>query len=248
VASSASQASISTNLPGGVPPLRAGEGHTFLLRRLHSLSGIFPIGAYVLEHMVSNAFSTRGADAYGKQVQFLTGLPFVLALEIFFIFLPLAYHAGYGLVIWWRGDTNLGQAYPWTGNWLYAAQRWTGVLALIYICVHTWSMRFTGVHIMTNPDAAFAKVWLTLQNPWVVAFYFVGVFAATWHFVYGIWLFAAKWGITVGERARRNLGYVCIALGVAMALIWSSTMITFVRTPPTNPQLIRSMEVLRQAE
>src|SRR5438876_2964060 len=28
----------------GVAPLRAGEGHSFLLRRLHSLSGIVPVG------------------------------------------------------------------------------------------------------------------------------------------------------------------------------------------------------------
>jgi succinate dehydrogenase / fumarate reductase cytochrome b subunit len=248
VASSASQPSISSNLPGGVPPLRAGEGYSFLLRRLHSLSGIFPIGAYVLEHMISNAFANRGANAYSQQVHFLTGLPFVLALEIFFIFIPLAYHAGYGLVIWWGGKQNAGSAYPWAGNWLYGIQRWTGILALAYIGYHTWSMRFSGVHILSNPDAAFAKVWLTLQNPWIVAFYFLGVFAATWHFAYGIWLFAAKWGITTGESARRHFGYVCIALGIAMALVWSSTMISFVSTPRTNPQLIRSMEFLRQAE
>jgi len=248
VASSASQASVSNSLPGGVPPLRAGEGHSFLLRRLHSLSGIFPIGAYVLEHMVSNAFSTRGADAYGKQVEFLTGLPFVLALEIFFIFLPLAYHAGYGVVIWWRGDRNVGPAYPWSGNWLYTVQRWTGLIALVYIGYHTWAMRFTGVHIMTNPDAAFAKVWLALQSPWMVAFYFVGVLSATWHFAYGIWLFCAKWGITTGQAARRNLGYVCIAIGIAMALIWSATMVSFISTPRDNPQLVRSMEAYRLSE
>jgi succinate dehydrogenase / fumarate reductase cytochrome b subunit len=108
VASSASQPSISSNLPGGVPPLRAGEGYSFLLRRLHSLSGIFPIGAYVLEHMISNAYANRGANAYSQQVHFLTSLPFVPALEIFFIFIPLAYHAGYGLVIWWGGEAKRG--------------------------------------------------------------------------------------------------------------------------------------------
>jgi len=32
----------------GVAPLEAGEGSLFLLRRLHSLSGIFPIGAFLV--------------------------------------------------------------------------------------------------------------------------------------------------------------------------------------------------------
>ena len=39
--------------------------------------------------------------------------------------------------------------------------------------------------------------------------------AVCWHFAYGVWLFAAKWGITPGETARRRFGYVCVALGVA---------------------------------
>ena len=37
----------------GVEPLRAGQGHSFLLRKLHSLSGIVPIGAFLIEHILS---------------------------------------------------------------------------------------------------------------------------------------------------------------------------------------------------
>jgi succinate dehydrogenase / fumarate reductase cytochrome b subunit len=39
----------------GVAPLRAGQGYSFVLRRLHSLTGIVPIGAFLLEHFFSNA-------------------------------------------------------------------------------------------------------------------------------------------------------------------------------------------------
>ncbi len=35
--------------------------------------------------------------------------------------------------------------------------------------------------------------------------------ATCWHFAYGIWLFAAKWGITPGDKARQRFGYVCAA-------------------------------------
>jgi len=45
----------------GVAPLRAGEGMSFLLRRLHSLTGIVPIGAFLLEHFLSNAEAFKGA-------------------------------------------------------------------------------------------------------------------------------------------------------------------------------------------
>ena len=42
-----------------------------------------------------------------------------------------------------------------------------------------------------------------------------GIVAASWHFSYGVWLFAAKWGLTVGEQARRKFGYVCFVLAIA---------------------------------
>src|SRR5437868_7499055 len=93
----------------GVTPLRAGEGHSFLLRRLHSLSGIVPIGAFLVEHFVSNSEATKGAVAYNEQVRFLTGLPFVSVLEWVFIFLPILYHAFYGFYIWYRGESNVGE-------------------------------------------------------------------------------------------------------------------------------------------
>ena len=72
----------------GVAPLRAGQGTSFLLRRLHSLSGIIPVGLFLIEHFVSNAFATKGPGAYTKQVEFLSSFPFVVGLELFGIWLP----------------------------------------------------------------------------------------------------------------------------------------------------------------
>ena len=84
-------ATVATTVKRGVPPLRAGQGHSFFWRRLHSLSGIIPVGAFLLEHFVSNAFATNGPQAYAAQVKFLTGLPFVPVLETVGIYIPLLY-------------------------------------------------------------------------------------------------------------------------------------------------------------
>ena len=228
----ASTASPATpiGMRGGVAPLRAGEGRSFLLRRLHSLSGIIPIGAFLVEHFVSNAFATRGPAAYTKQVELLSSFPFVVGLELFGIWLPILYHALYGFYIWYRGETNVGD-YPWTGNWMYAAQRWTGGIAFFYMLYHTWHLRFSGVHLLSHPEAAFPKVQAEFQNPWIVAFYAVGVIAASWHFAYGLWLFAAKWGITPGDNARRKFGYVCVVIGLAFMAVGAATMYSFLTTP-----------------
>jgi succinate dehydrogenase / fumarate reductase cytochrome b subunit len=239
VASSASPIEKGTiEIPKGVPSLRAGEGNSFLLRRLHSLSGIIPIGAFLVEHFISNSEATNGVQAYNEQVKFLTSLPFVHAMEWLFIFLPLLYHGLYGFYIWYRGDSNVGD-YPWTGNWLYTSQRWTGAIAFVYIVYHVVDMRFTGVHLMGGGyNAAFSKVWFEFQNPWTVAFYVIGIVAASWHFAYGVWLFCAKWGITVGERARKRLGYVCLALAIALVGIGLWTITGFVRTPADQVPII----------
>src|SRR5271169_2445939 len=96
---------------------------------------------------------------------------------------------------------------------------------------HTYYLRFTGVHLATHPMQSFAKVQSEFQNPWMIAFYCVGIIAASWHFSYGLWLFAAKWGITVGERARKRFGYLCLGLAVALIAIGLITIRAFVSAP-----------------
>lgn len=221
-----------TRIPAGVPALRAGVGHSFFWRRLHSLSGIVPVGAFLCEHFLSNAFATNGPQAYADQVKFLTGLPFTLVLEICAIYIPIAFHALYGIYIWYRGEGNVGD-YSWSGNWLYTAQRWTGVIAFLYIGYHTYTMRFSGVHLFHGGHIyAFGKVHNELMAPWAVAFYVVGIAAASWHFAYGIFLFCAKWGLVSGERARRRLAYVCLAIGLAFVGVGAMTLKAFISPNP----------------
>ena len=217
----------------GVPPLRAGTGRSFFWRRLHSLSGIVPVGAFLLEHFVSNAFATNGPCAYGQQVRFLTGLPFVPALEIFGIYIPLLYHALYGFYIWARGEANVSD-YPWAGNFMYSAQRWTGAIAFAYILWHTYTMRFTGIHLLTNPQATFHKVQMELQNPWAASFYVIGITAAAWHFAYGLFLFCAKWGITVSDRSRKAMGAVSTAIAIVLIAVGMATLGSFFSKPWLN--------------
>ena len=196
----------------GVAPLRAGQGISFVLRRLHSLSGIVPVGAFLLEHiLISNSAAMNGPTAYAHQVRFLASLPLVPILELFGVWLPILFHAGYGFYIWRRGETNL-LAYPWSGNWMYSAQRWTGGIAFAYIAFHTYTLRFSGIDLHAYPGASFGKVQAELVQPLLLAFYVVGLVSASWHFAYGIWLFCTKWGIVSGERARKRFLAVCLGL------------------------------------
>src|SRR6202012_4563925 len=226
----------------GVQPLGSQQGNSYLWRKLHSLSGIVPIGAFLLEHILSNFEAVNGPLAYAQQVKFLNSLPLVRVLEWAFIFIPLAFHAGYGVVIAVRGRSNVN-VYPWAGNWGYLTQRITGLIALAYIIQHVWRQRFAGVQLPEHPGAAFAKVQHELHNPWMLAIYVIAMIATCWHFSYGIWLFAAKWGITPGDKARKNFGYVCAAAGTALCVLGLVGMYAFV-----NPKYANAPEDVMPAQ
>jgi succinate dehydrogenase / fumarate reductase cytochrome b subunit len=62
----------------------------------------------------------------------------------------------------------------------------------------------------------------------MLAIYAIAMIATCWHFSYGLWLFAAKWGITPGDKARKNFGYVCTALGAVLIVIGLASLYAFV--------------------
>ena len=235
-------------LQAGVQPLRAGQGVSFLLRKLHSLLGIIPIGAFLVEHLLSNFEALKGPAAYAAQVKFLNSLPLVRVLECVFIFLPLLYHGLYGVYIWVRGKSNIVY-YPWAGNWMYIAQRYTGLIALIYIIQHVIRQRFTGADLPNHPGMAFAKVQHELSNPIMLAVYVIAMIAICWHFAYGIWLFAAKWGITPGEVARKRFGYACFAVGVLLCAIGIASIWAFIEPKYQNaPEDVAPAMILFSAQ
>ena len=114
---------------GGVQPLRAGEGTPFSGESSTRCSASSPLAPSSSSTSLSNFEALKGPAAYGAQVKFLNSLPLVRVLEWTFIFLPILYHGLYGIYIWLRGKSNVVY-YPWAGNWMYVAQRWTGLIAI----------------------------------------------------------------------------------------------------------------------
>jgi succinate dehydrogenase / fumarate reductase, cytochrome b subunit len=60
-----------------------------------------------------------------------------------------------------------------------------------------------------------------------MAFYVIGLIAASWHFAYGIWLFCAKWGIVVGDKAQERLLSLCLAFFVVLTVVGIASLYTF---------------------
>lgn len=198
----------------------------FWLRRLHSLSGVMPIGAFLLEHMFTNSFIVKGAEAYNEKIEFLQGLPYVVFLEVGFIGLPILYHAFYGFYIMFSGKSNLS-SYPHTSNWLYSLQRWTGILTFIYIGYHVYQTRI--VNALYGTEVSYARMADLMQSPVNFWFYIAGLAAVMFHFANGLWGFFISWGVTVGPKAQKISAVVCALLGVGLYFSGVNALLHLVR-------------------
>ena len=193
----------------------------YLLHKLHSLSGIVPVGAFLAEHFWSNSTALVSASRYNETSQELQTIPFRLVVEWAFIFLPILYHGGYGVYIWLHGKSNVSQ-YPWVKNWLFTLQRYTGLIAFAYIGWHLYTERW-----LTHGKSTYATVAADLANPWYFAFFLVGILASSFHLGVGIWNFLCKWGLAATVRAQRAAGRLGVLVGVTFSVVGVLILLSF---------------------
>ena len=214
------------------------ERHHFLIRRLHSLSGIIPVGTFLCVHLLVNATILAGPGAFQfavDQIHLLEKLGVLTAVECAFIFLPIAFHALVGVQIWLSGQPNVA-AYQYGGNVRYTLQRWTGVVALPFILIHLWHMHWLGAPFGGSefePQNAAQSAVVAIQSHWLYTpLYAIGVICSVYHFANGIWTFLITWGITVGPRAQRGSGYVCALIGIVLGVLGIGALCKLATTNP----------------
>ncbi|MFN8542859.1 MAG: succinate dehydrogenase [Candidatus Binatia bacterium] len=196
----------------------------FYLRRLHSLSGIVPIGAYVVVHiMLENVMVLGGPGRFDALVQAIGAMPppLLLAIEVFGLWGPILFHAVYGVVRVRQASFDDLRADN-VGSYLYVLQRLTGVIAFVFIAYHVWSTRVQ--YYLGRAEIDFAFMHAKMIDPLVMAVYLVGVGASVFHFCNGIWTFCVTWGLTVrveAQRAVRAFSMVLFAVmyGTAFAIL-----------------------------
>ena len=204
-----------------------------------SLSGIVPIGAFLVFHLAANASVLLGPDVYQQSAGAINTVPkpLLAGLEIAFIFAPLAFHAIIGVALIFTAQINVS-AYGYGSNVRYALQRITGVIAMLFILFHVFTMHRWGLEWFDANDA-FASTVAAISGTWYIrVFYIVGVLCSVFHFANGVWTSLITWGITVGPGAQRNAGYACTALGIVLALMGVGALWGFsgpVETPTPEP-------------
>jgi len=131
----------------------------FLFRRLHSLSGIVPIGVFLIAHLVTNSslawgalalrgggsaggtFRQGGVEYFGHEVTWINEqVPHLLLIEIS-LWGAIAFHSILGVFYALSGKGNTAR-YAYQSNWRYWLQRISGYIGIAFIFYHVASLRW----------------------------------------------------------------------------------------------------------
>jgi len=201
------------------------EHRDFILRKIHSITGIIPIGGFLFFHLFENATALQGADAYNSMVAKIHEMPLLIFMEIFLIWLPILYHGIYGFVIMFGGKQNVTKYPQYFNNWMYSVQRWTGVITFFFVVWHFWGTWMQSY--LYGDVVGFSMMTEIVSSPWQMAFYLVGVGSAIYHLANGIWTFSISWGITVGPKAQKIVHAICLIGGLALYIVSIQTLFAF---------------------
>lgn len=217
--------------PSQTSPIFERNRRAFLMRKLHSLSGVVPIGGFMVFHLWTNAKATQGQAPFDAAVRDISHMPFVMVIEFAVILLPLLFHTLYGVWIAINGKANVLK-YTYSRNWMYTLQRVTGLIAAVFIVLHLkdfWWPKMTGA---MAPEQFYPKLCETMSAttggvPLMAMWYVFGIAAACFHFANGLWGFCFSWGITVSRRSQRMAATVFGLVGVAVFFLGANTAVYF---------------------
>ncbi|MFO0756371.1 MAG: succinate dehydrogenase [Byssovorax sp.] len=203
----------------------------FLLRKLHSLSGVIPVGGFMIFHLWENSKALQGQQQFDEMVAGIGHTPYVAVLEWAVILLPLLFHAGYGFKLMLESRANVGK-YPTSRNWMYTLQRTTGVLAFFFIAFHLYEYWIQKVLGKLAPEQFYTELCARMSTPVgpvpvTALVYILGIAACAFHLTNGLWGFCFSWGITISKRSQQMAATVFGLAGVLIFLLGANTAIYF---------------------
>jgi succinate dehydrogenase / fumarate reductase cytochrome b subunit len=208
----------------------------YTLHKIHSLTGIIPVGFYLCQHLTLNSFALAGPEAYDGVILFFEGLPphLLAFLKYGVVWAPLIFHAVYGVVIAARADQNYTQAaYKWRENKFYTLQRVTGIVAFAFLVYHMITTSIAAKMRGIESTITYANWAEKLSEPvlgipfLITAVYLIGIAASAYHFSYGIWHFCIRWGITISEKAQKSTATVAQFVFIGLCLAGIASIIGF---------------------
>jgi succinate dehydrogenase/fumarate reductase cytochrome b subunit len=224
---------------------------------LHSVTGVFPLGVFLVVHLWTNARALQGEDSFTGTATSLQGLPFLPVIEVFGILLPLAFHSFYGVYLALSGpppglppisgggvsvDGDGGDGSPFPRNrgkgrgWGLSGREWglrvSGVVALVFVLYHLWELpvqrAFHGLRVESFYQTLEARLSATYWGiPWTAMLYLVGITATVFHFAIGLERFWMSRAVSLTRAAERRIAAVCWGIGLILFAMGADTLLFF---------------------
>lgn len=202
----------------------------FVLRRLHSLTGVIPLTFFIFFHFFANSFSQGGEEAFDNTVSQLRSVPYLLAVEWALLFAPFLFHMLYGMWIIFTSKPNAGRI-RYRRNWAYVLQRLTAMVVFVFIIYHVVGVRFIDAHGQTAVYAIFHE---KMSNPFTYGWYVVGIACTCFHLANGLVTFMMTWGITVSTRSQKIAEWGMAAVGIVIFAIGIGAINGFLKEEPVK--------------
>ena len=190
--------------------------HEFLIRRLHSLTGLIPVGVFLTVHLLTNMGILD--DTYQQRVDLIHS-PGERTLEVAEwagIFLPICSTASSARLSW-RGESGTWPTKPKPGIYATPPPDRSHRLCL-YLLARLpdprldQQLRVVDEHV-TRPlggglfDARhaehFRRFYAVQQaGPWAAVAYAIGILASVYHFANGLFTMGITWGVWTGPGRR----------------------------------------------
>jgi succinate dehydrogenase / fumarate reductase cytochrome b subunit len=181
-------------------------------------------------HLVLNAQALAGQEAFDAMVLGINNQPYLPLLEAS-ILGPLAFHALYGVRLAFEGQSKLG-AYPHARNWMFTLQRFTGLVALLFLLYHLWELRLQRALGALGPTDYYPVLCARMAStaggvPLVGLVYVLGLAACVFHLANGAWGFGVSWGLLLSEKSQRRAALLAGLLGLLLFLLGINTTLYF---------------------
>ena len=190
-----------------------------MLRRLRFWSGLVPLGAFLLIHLILNERALAGPAAFENAV-FHARVPARCVLDALLVLTPLVVHAALGLWVVFARKSGVSPS-PYSAS-IRTAMRVTGVLAGGFIAMHLTEvrLRLAGAHLGGGEIATILSEDLSSTShgiPVAALAYLGGTGCVVFHFAVGLWgAFATSRAGRASLRARQWLAYCAMALGLSV--------------------------------
>jgi succinate dehydrogenase / fumarate reductase, cytochrome b subunit len=197
----------------------------FLWRRLHSLLGVIPVGLFLAFHLSLNFTAVGGEEVYNNSIGVMELVPHavLVAMEWIIIYIPLMFHAFYGVYIAFTATHNT-KRFSTFRNWMFTLQRFTGIFLVVFIAWHIFQTRIQKAFGETVDWNMIAEI---VDNPAMLVFYIVGIVSAAFHLANGLWTFMVSWGITQSKKSQQITTYITMLVFVILAIMGVAAILSF---------------------